>query len=199
MCYSIRMGKSYSTDLRERVLQAIEEGMSKAQAHRTFHISRSTIDHWFALREHTGGLTPPPHRSRRTRQLEGKEFEAFAQRNRHATLGEMARAWQQEKGVLLSLMSFSRALGEIGWTRKKRVGATRSATKPSEHFGSRHSKRQRFATAFMSMKPAVMTVCSASMVGACVANPVLTGAWVMPVSGFRSWRRGSPRAAWSLL
>ena len=67
------MGKSYSTDLRERVLQAIEEGMAKAQAHRTFHISRSTIDRWFALREQTSGFNPPPHRPTRTRQLGGEE------------------------------------------------------------------------------------------------------------------------------
>ena len=135
------MGKSYSTDLRERVLEAIEEGMSKAHAHRTFHISRSTINHWFALRERTGGLTPPPHRSRRTRQLEGQEFESFAHRNRHATLGEMAAVWRQEKGVSLSVMSFSRALSEIGWTRKKRVGVSKSAMKPSVRPGARGSKK----------------------------------------------------------
>ena len=134
------MGKNYSIDLRERVLQAIEEVMSKAQAHRTFHISRSTIDHWFALRERTGGLIPPPHRLSRTRQLEGQEFEAFAHRHRLATLGEMAAAWQQEKGVSLSLMSFSRALSAIGWTRKKRVGVTRIATKLSERHGLRVSE-----------------------------------------------------------
>ena len=135
------MGTSYSTDLRERVLQTIEEGMSKTQAHRTFHISRSTIDRWFALRERTGCLSPPPHCRTYARQLEAKEFEAFAHRHRHATLGEMALTWQQEKGVSLSIMSFSRALSEIGWTRKKRVGAIRSATKPSAKRGSRLSKR----------------------------------------------------------
>lgn len=131
----MNMGKSYSIDLRERVLQAIEEGMSKAQAHRTFHISRSTINHWFALRERTGGLIPPPHLSSRTRQLEGAEFETFAHRHRHATLSEMAAAWQQEKGASLSVMSFSRALSAVGWTRKKRVGVTKSETKPSERRG----------------------------------------------------------------
>jgi transposase len=115
------MGKSYSTDLRERVLCAIEEGLSKAQAHRTFHISRSTIDHWFALRERTGCLAPPPHRRLYTRQLEGAEFEAFAHRHRHSTLSEMAQAWSQEKGVSLSVMAFSRALRTIGWTRKKEL------------------------------------------------------------------------------
>jgi len=135
------MGKSYSTDLRERVLQAIAEGMSKWQAHRTFHISRSTIDHWLALRERTGRLDPPPPRRSYTRQLAGAEFEEFARRHAHATLGEMARAWQQEKGISLSLMSFSRALGAIGWTRKKRVGVTKSAMKPSERPGSRRSKK----------------------------------------------------------
>jgi transposase len=93
----MNMGESYSVDLRERVLQAIAEGLSKAQAHRIFHLGRSTIDHWFALRERTGGLAPPPHRSQRTRQLAGEEFEAFAHRHRHATLSEMAAAWQQEK------------------------------------------------------------------------------------------------------
>jgi len=134
------MGKSYSTDLRERVLQSIEEGMSKAQAHRTFHISRSTINHWFALRERTGRLVPPPHRSTRVRQLQGEDFEGFAHRHKHATLGEMAKAWQQEKGVLLSVMSFSRALSKIGWTRKKSVGVTKSATRLSEQPGSRRSK-----------------------------------------------------------
>ena len=57
------MFTGYSIDLRERVLQAVEEGMSKMAAHRTFHISRSTIDHWFALREQTGTLAPRPMRA----------------------------------------------------------------------------------------------------------------------------------------
>jgi len=51
----------------------------------------------------------------------GKEFEEFARRHRHATLGEMALAYQQEKGVSLNVMSCSRALSEIGWTRKKEL------------------------------------------------------------------------------
>lgn len=135
------MGKSYSTDLRERVLQAIGEGMSKTRAHRTFHISRSTINHWFTLRERTGRLDPPPQRRTYSRQLAGAEFEEFVRRHAHATLGEMSLAWQQEKGVSLSVMSFSRALGEIGWTRKKRVGVTKNVTKPSERPGSRRSKK----------------------------------------------------------
>jgi len=123
------MAKGYSVDLRGRVLQAIDEGMSKMTAHRTFHISRSTLDHWLALREQTGSLSPRVMRSSRTRQLQGAAFEEFVRDHAHATLGEMSGAWHEQTGVRLSEMSFSHALKDSGWTRKKRVGATRSATK----------------------------------------------------------------------
>ncbi len=112
------MSKGYSIDLRERVLQALDEGLSKSAAHRLFHISRSTLDHWLALREQTGSLAPRAVRSRRTRQLQGAAFEEFVRVQAHATLGEMAQAWQQQTGVSLTAMSFSRALYRLGWTRK---------------------------------------------------------------------------------
>jgi len=123
------MAKGYSVDLRGRVLQALDEGMSKMTAHRTFHISRSTLDHWLALREQTGSLAPRVMRSSRTRQLQGAAFEEFVRDHAHATLGEMAQAWHERTGVRLTEMSFSHALKDFGWTRKKRVGAFKSATK----------------------------------------------------------------------
>ncbi len=44
------MGSPYSQDLRLRVLASVDAGMSKMTAHRTFRVSRSTIDHWIVLR-----------------------------------------------------------------------------------------------------------------------------------------------------
>ncbi len=123
------MPHHYSVDLRERVLQAIDGGLSKLAAHRTFDVSRPTIDRWLKLRAETGSLAPRAPRRLRARQLEGAAFEAFAQRQAHATLPEMAQAWQQETGATLSTMSFSKALCRLGWTRKKRVGGIRSVTK----------------------------------------------------------------------
>jgi len=123
------MAKGHSIDLRERVVRTLDEGLSKRAAHHLFHISRSTIDHWLALRQQTGTLAPRPMRRTRRCQLEGAVFQEFVRRHAHCTLGEMAVAWHQEQGVLLSAMSFSRALGRLGWTRKKRVGVTKSAMK----------------------------------------------------------------------
>jgi len=123
------MSKGYSLDLRERVLQALDEGMSKSAAYRLFHISRSTIDHWLALREQTGSLAPRPVHSTRARQLQGAAFEEFVQGHAHATLSEMRWAWHEQTGVSLTTMTFSRALSDLGWSRKKRVGVIRSAMK----------------------------------------------------------------------
>ena len=123
------MAKGHSIDLRERVVGTLDEGLSKRAAHHLFHISRSTIDHWLELRQQTGTLAPRPMRRTRSCQLEGAVFQEFVRRHAHCTLGEMAVAWHQEQGAVLSAMSFSRALRRLGWTRKKRVGATKSARK----------------------------------------------------------------------
>ena len=123
------MSKGYSVDLRERVLQALDDGMSKMTAHRTFHVSRSSIDDWLTLREQTGLVVPRASRAGRTSSLRGAAFEAFVRRRAHATLEEMVPAWREQTGVSLSDMSFSRALRALGWRGKKRVGAAKSATK----------------------------------------------------------------------
>jgi len=118
----------YSEDLRERVLRVVDNGASKMAAHKTFGISRSTIDRWLALRATTGSLQANTsyRRGRAPAINDLAVFEAFAQRHSGCTLAQMAIAWEQETGQKLTLMPFSIALRRIGWTRKKRVGATKS-------------------------------------------------------------------------
>ena len=129
------MGKSYSVDMRLRVLGAVDGGMSKMAAHQLFGVSRSTIDDWFKLRAATGAVAGKPRHERHPpRALAGSPFSEFATTQQGATLGQMALAWERQHGQKFSAMSFSRALASLGakgWTRKKRVGATASATRPS--------------------------------------------------------------------
>ena len=126
------MGKAYSVDLRLRVLAAIDAGLSKMQAHKTFQISRSTIDDWLKLRAQTGSVQVPKQR-RSGRGLGAHEgFAAFAQRHQHSTLEQMQRAWQQETHQSVSLMSFSRALRQRDYTRKKRATSTANGARKSD-------------------------------------------------------------------
>ena len=48
------MPAPYSYDLRKKVLDAIDDGMSKTVASKIFKISRNTINLWLARREETG-------------------------------------------------------------------------------------------------------------------------------------------------
>ncbi len=48
------MARYYSEDFRLRVLERIDMGMSKMQAHRSFGVSRSTLDDWLGLRAAQG-------------------------------------------------------------------------------------------------------------------------------------------------
>ena len=132
------MGKTYSLGLRERVVRAIDEGMSKMEAHRLYRLSRSTLDEWLDLREQTGAPVPLPRRAPlKERVLSGEVFGEFARRHAGHKLGQLAQAWEQEHGQRLSEMSFSRALRRVGnvapkgLTRKKRVGVTASAARTS--------------------------------------------------------------------
>ena len=122
------MPKSYSEDFRLRVLERLDGGMSKMAAHRAFGISRSTLDDWLRLHEEQGHVRDKPRSDDGRGALSDvKVFGEFAALHRGATLEQMARAWQQERGQLLSRNSFSLALKALGWTRKKRASCIESA------------------------------------------------------------------------
>ena len=121
------MGRFYSEDFRIRILERLDGGMSKLQAHRTFGVSRSSLDDWLRLRAAQGHVRPGSRPRRRWGALSDLEvFGEFAARHQGATLGQMARAWQHAQGPQLSANTFSLALKALGWTRKKRVSSTRS-------------------------------------------------------------------------
>ncbi len=128
------MGAPYSQDLRLRVLAAIDAGMNKMTVHRTFRVSRSTIDDWLALRSETGQVRDKTSARRGPQPAIGDlaAFALFAHRHSGATLSQMAQAWQRETGQVLSINTFSLALKRLGWTHKKRVSCIESAMPPSE-------------------------------------------------------------------
>ncbi len=124
---------AYSVDFRRRVVEMVRGGMSKMQAHKSFGVSRSTLDDWLDLEEATGDVQPS--QARRGRQPSISDltaFEAFARRHQGNTLAQMACAWEKETGVRLTVMPFSQALKRIGWTRKKRVFCIKSGASQNE-------------------------------------------------------------------
>lgn len=112
---------SYSIDLRQRVLAAVDRGMPRADVVATFHVSSGSIKRWLRLRRTTGDLAPHPP-SGRTATITPAHYPALVaqvQAHADATLAQHIAVWQASHGVTVSRWTMSRALRAAGWTRKK--------------------------------------------------------------------------------
>lgn len=113
--------KPYSVDLRERLLGAIDAGLSQAEAARLLGVGAATIERWVRRRRETGGVAPLPRRGRPRRIGPAQEAPLLAQvrATPDATLAEHCARWEQTQGVRVSVATMSRALARAGWPLKK--------------------------------------------------------------------------------
>jgi transposase len=113
------MAKPYDNDLRQKVIQAIEQdGLPKGEASKLFRISRNTIDLWFKRKAETGDIQPKKrdfsHAKQKISDLDA--FRQFVEQHPDRTQAEMAELWDGT----VSTRTISRRLAELNWSRKKR-------------------------------------------------------------------------------
>ena len=124
--------KTYSLDLRERALAAVDCGMPRKEAVGVFGVSLATIKRWLKRREETGSAAPkrrPGMRRRVGATVEGRRaLWRQLEENREATLEEHRRLWERERGVRVSVATMSRAIRRLGWTYKQRPWRPPSGT-----------------------------------------------------------------------
>lgn len=124
------MPKFYSQDFRQKVIEAIElNGHKKGAASELFNISRNTIDLWLKLKAQTGSLQPKPRQTHGSNHkiTDWKKFRDFAKIHGDKTQEQMAQLWDKQ----ISSRTIGRALHKIGFTRKKRLMATKNAMNSS--------------------------------------------------------------------
>jgi transposase len=108
--------RAYSMDLRERVVAAVDAGLSQAQAAERFGVSLRTVERYLARRRATGSLAateqrhgPEPRVRRQLLAWLPARLDAAAD----ATLAEHAAAFAAETGLRVSLASMSRAIAGL--------------------------------------------------------------------------------------
>jgi transposase len=114
----------YSVDLRQRIVAAVNSGMSRSEVVRTFQVSAATVRRYLKQQRETGELAPRAHTGGRQAQIGSDQYPALQQlvvAAPDATLAETCQQWQQLTGVVVSQSTMCRALAQIGWTRKKRA------------------------------------------------------------------------------
>ena len=122
--------KAYSKDLRRKIVDAIEQGMPKAQAARTFGVGISTVKRYATKAEKGEPLEPSKAPGKRPKMDErvGKLFEEDLKERPFATLRERCEYVEALSGVSVSRSTMCRAIARIGSTRKKGGEAPRSET-----------------------------------------------------------------------
>ena len=108
--------KSYSEDLRKRVVEARLSGRSVAEIAKLYQVDDNSVYRWVAHYKETGSHKPKKRGTGRKPKIQDMEkFEAFAKAHAYSTLAQMCAKWEDE----VSEMCMSRALKRLGWTRKK--------------------------------------------------------------------------------
>ena len=116
--------KSYSKDLRLRVLSALVSGKPRQQVAKTFSVSMPTIKRRLKRRRETGDVEPEPIPGRPSRK--GAMLQSWLpkhpQANEDLTLEERREAFEDQFGEEVSTSTSGRAISGLpdgGWPLKK--------------------------------------------------------------------------------
>jgi transposase len=132
-----KSGQSYWSDLRSRVLAAVDDGSPAGAVAQQFQVSVSYIYKALGRRGATGETEARPQRNHRALKL-GGHHEAIAAEvaSRPDVTLEELRAWlRANHGVSASLGLMHKTLARLGLTLKKSRGGRRSRIGPTSPSG----------------------------------------------------------------
>jgi len=123
------MTRSLSSDLRSRVLEAVDSGLSTREAARRFQVGISTVGEWYRRYRHTGEKV-----ARKQGQPSGSKLDLYErfilgliEDQPDITLAEIAEALQQEHHVRCVPSTVWVFLDRRGITFKKRQHMPRNS------------------------------------------------------------------------
>lgn len=116
------MGKPYSMDLRERVVMAIEGGLSTGEAAKRFLIGKATAGAWGRLKRASGSVAPPKQGKPKGSVLDAHADFIFALIDNapDTTLEEIAERLAEKRGVTVVSTAVWKFLDRHDMTHKKR-------------------------------------------------------------------------------
>ena len=116
------MGKPYGMDLRERVVGAIEGGLSTGEAASRFLVGKATAGAWARLKRSSGSVAPPKQGKPKGSVLDAHADFIFAliEEVPDITLEEIAERLAQERAVRVVSTAVWKFLDRHAMTHKKR-------------------------------------------------------------------------------
>ena len=122
--------KSYSEDLRHKIVAAVERGMPKTQAARLFDVSLSSVKRYSRMARQGDSLAPKrragraPKVDEKTKKLLNEDMKERPA----ATIAQRISFLESLTGERLSYSTIWRLLKRLGWSRKKGVWVQQNET-----------------------------------------------------------------------
>lgn len=124
------MGRPYSLDLRERVVAAVADGMSRAEAALHYGVSHSSAIRWTKLNEETGSPAARPMGGRKPYALAVEEDWIRARLTEKPDLtGRELLAELNQRGVEVSYYGVWHYLAHLGLSFKKKPARQRAGSR----------------------------------------------------------------------
>lgn len=120
------MSRSYSFDLRKKVMSYLGVGHTKKEASKVFGISLKTIYNWLSLQEETGSVKAKAMKSYEPSKIKGQDLEHYISAHPDAYLEEIAVVFK------VSVSGIWRALKRLKISRKKSHYFIKKETKSNE-------------------------------------------------------------------
>lgn len=143
--FGMPKGKTYSEDLRHRVISAYEAGSATyEEVAERFDVSASFVRDLIRLRKETGGIERRARGGGMPRKLtpdDERALRRWCEARPDTTLREYQARLLEERGVEVSVMALSRALRRMGMTLKKRVSTPRSSGHRTSDYSEPVSRR----------------------------------------------------------
>ena len=116
------MPRAYSRDLRERLVAALDAGLSPIEIQRTTGINERTVRRWRHQQQTTGDLTPrrPPGRPRTVTPVHDDRLRGQVQAHPDWTLAQHAATFTNATTLRISPATICRRFAAFGFSLKKK-------------------------------------------------------------------------------
>ena len=120
--------KTYSRDLRERIIAAREKGHTKGEVIRIFGVSKSSVERYWSQYRRTGKLDPSQRGGYRRSCLEGhdKSLRAWIGEKKDLTLAELRERILHDLGITVGNTALWHRLERLGLSYKKNAARCRA-------------------------------------------------------------------------
>lgn len=125
--------RTYSTDLRERIVATRESGQSAAEIAQLFKLSKRSVERYCKLQATTGSVLPKPRGGYRRSRLEKHDatLRRWIAEQPDLTLAELQERIARKLKVRLGITALWHRLEHLGLSYKKNLA--RRGAKPARH------------------------------------------------------------------